>query len=239
MARKQSVVLKGKKDGIDVVLDDKAEFEKICSDLKERIADAKNFFADAKAAIAFKGRALTDKQESMLLDIILSETTMDVSFVECEEAPPDTQTHANAYAQAQAGANRHGGQSAQEALSTKGLSFIEQATVFHRGALRSGQAIKHDGSVVVVGDTNAGSEIIAGGNVVVLGSLKGMVHAGAYGDGGCFVAALHLIPTQLRIANIITCIPAPSGRDRESKKNRMPSYAYVQDGLVYIAPLWD
>lgn len=229
MPSKQLVVLKGKKEGIDVVLDAQVGFDEICAELKERIADAKNFFAEAKATIAFKGRELSSKEEEALLEIILSETTMSVSFVECEESPSEAPSNVPI----------QNVSAAFESHSISSLQCEEFPTVFHKGSIRSGQLIKYDGSVVVVGDTNAGSEIIASGNVVVLGSLKGMVHAGANGDAGCFVSALCFTPTQLRIANIITYIPKTSGRSKDAKKQKTPSYAYVQDGQLYIAPLWD
>ena len=74
---------------------------------------------------------------------------------------------------------------------TLGLSSIkrtfEQATIisettFHRGSLRSGQKLEIEGSVVILGDVNSGAEVIASENIVVLGSLRGLAHAGAKGN---------------------------------------------------------
>jgi septum formation inhibitor MinC len=72
--------------------------------------------------------------------------------------------------------------------------------------LRSGQRIEVPGTIVVVGDVNSGAEIIAGGDVIVLGILRGVAHAGAYHESGQgrFIFALELRPTQLRIGGIIT-----------------------------------
>jgi septum site-determining protein MinC len=76
-----------------------------------------------------------------------------------------------------------------------------------RRTLRSGQVVRHPGSVVVVGDVNAGAEIVAGGDVVVWGTLRGVVHAGAMGDDSAVVCALTLAPTQLRISAQIAVSP--------------------------------
>ena len=80
-------------------------------------------------------------------------------------------------------------------------------TKFHRGSLRNGQKIEFDGSVVVVGDVNPGAEIKATGNIIILGQLKGMAHAGCKGMTDAFVTAVYMAPVQLRIADIITRFP--------------------------------
>lgn len=221
MAREQYVILTGRTDGITISLDEDADFELIKQTLQKKVANAKKFFAGANANITFKGRTLTDEEEKALMDIILTETTLEVSFVEHEGfslpvSPPVAEQVTSTVMPA------HGG-------------HTEQLTAYYHSGLRSGQSIRYSGSVVVMGDANPGSEIVADGNVVVLGALKGMVHAGAGGDDRCFVSALALNPTQLRIANIITYIPqAPKGTRRKAVP---PAYAYIQDGQVYIAPL--
>ena len=72
--------------------------------------------------------------------------------------------------------------------------------------LRSGQKIETEHSLVVIGDVNSGAELVAGGDIIVLGSLRGVAHAGAYDEtgGGRFIVAMDLQPTQLRIGSIIS-----------------------------------
>jgi len=53
----------------------------------------------------------------------------------------------------------------------------------HR-TLRSGFSLQYAGHVVVIGDVNPGAEVIASGDVIVWGRLRGMVHAGAEGTKG-------------------------------------------------------
>jgi septum site-determining protein MinC len=86
--------------------------------------------------------------------------------------------------------------------------------------------------VVIVGDVNPGSQIVADGNVVVLGALKGLVQAGAIGDDTCYISALELRPTQLRIANTITYIPP-----EEAAGANGPARAYIKDGQVFVEQL--
>ena len=83
--------------------------------------------------------------------------------------------------------------------------------------------------VVVMGDVNPGGEIIAGGNIVVMGHLRGVVHAGALGSQKAVVAAFRLQPTQLRIANHITRAP-----DGEEIIPNQPEVARIRNGIVVI-----
>jgi septum site-determining protein MinC len=105
--------------------------------------------------------------------------------------------------------------------------------VLIRRTLRSGQAVQYPGHVVVIGDVNPGAEIIAGGDVVVWGKLRGIVHAGATGDDEAVVCALSLAPLQLRIGNHIA--RAPEGREDLPER---PEMASVQDGEIVAEP-WE
>jgi septum site-determining protein MinC len=74
--------------------------------------------------------------------------------------------------------------------------------------LRSGAEIRHPGTVVILGDVNPGSSVIAEGDIIVWGRLRGVAHAGAKGSYRCIIAALHMEPTQLRIADFVARAPA-------------------------------
>lgn len=212
MSTKQIVTIRGQKDGIAIFLDEEADFKKIQESLRKKVSQGRQFFDGADIKVCFKGRKLDEFSEKILIDIITKETNLDIIFVQAEDfasAAPDPKA-ASAPA-------KHGSK--------------ESPTIYHRGGLRSGQSIRYKGSVVVMGDVNPGSEIIADGNVVVLGALKGMAHAGASGDITCFVSALYLRPTQLRIAGTISYVPESAAGTSSA------AYAYIKDGQVFIGPL--
>ena len=106
-----------------------------------------------------------------------------------------------------------------------------EEAVFVRRTLRSGNSIRFPGHVVVVGDVNPGAEIIAGGDILVWGRLRGTAHAGAAGNEAAIVCALELAPTQLRIAETISVAPKQSGKPR-------PEMARLVDGQV-VAEVWE
>jgi septum site-determining protein MinC len=94
--------------------------------------------------------------------------------------------------------------------------------------LRSGVDIRHPGTVVVLGDTNPGSSIIANGDVLVWGALRGLAQAGAAGNASCRIMALRLEPTQIRIADFVARAP-------ESPPNQyFPEVAHVSGGGIRI-----
>ena len=97
--------------------------------------------------------------------------------------------------------------------------------VFLQRTLRSGHKVKHPGHIVILGDVNPGAEIVAGGNIIVWGRLRGVVHAGAMGDTEAVVCSLDLSPTQLRIADKISVSPPKKGKTR-------PEIAQLEDGQV-------
>jgi hypothetical protein len=109
--------------------------------------------------------------------------------------------------------------------------------------LRSGASVRFPGDVVVYGDVNAGAEIEAGGNIVVLGSLRGLAHAGAQGESEAIVLAFDLRPAQLRISDQIyfpaTASKAPGllsllGRDRAKTSGFQPMLAMIRSGVIHL-----
>jgi septum site-determining protein MinC len=100
-----------------------------------------------------------------------------------------------------------------------------EEAVFLNRTLRSGHKVNYPGHIVVLGDVNPGAELVAGGNIIVWGKLRGVVHAGAAGDTEAVVCSLDLSPTQLRIADKISISPPRKGKAR-------PEIAQLEDGQV-------
>lgn len=110
-------------------------------------------------------------------------------------------------------------------------SGAADTNAYHKGTVRSGQALAAAGNLVVVGDVNAGAELTAVGDIVVWGSLRGVAHAGAQGDDSATVYALRLEPTQLRISRCIATAPPP---DKRRARASLPEIAKIRDGKIVI-----
>ncbi|PIE70239.1 MAG: septum site-determining protein MinC [Deltaproteobacteria bacterium] len=94
------------------------------------------------------------------------------------------------------------------------------------GRVRSGQKVSTRKHLVILGDVNPGAEVIAGGDVLVMGKLAGMVHAGCMGDTGAIVLALDFRPTQIQIGDILAAGVRPK------KKGRAEVARVSEDGIV-------
>lgn len=107
-----------------------------------------------------------------------------------------------------------------------GQPFLEP--LYLETTLRSGVEIRHPGTVIVLGDVNPGSSIIADGDIIVWGRLRGFVHAGARGKRECLIMALQMEPTQLRIADFVARSP------ENPPAQFFPEVAYVADEGIRI-----
>lgn len=126
---------------------------------------------------------------------------------------------------------------ARSGASANPLSWDEPDARFFYGTLRSGQKIETEHSIVVVGDVNSGAEVIAGGDVVILGTLRGIAHAGAYDEsgGGRVIFSLNLKPTQLRIGLVIS--RGTGAEDAGSApKGGLPEVARVDGNIIVVEP---
>ena len=96
-------------------------------------------------------------------------------------------------------------------------------TTFHRGSVRSGQKIEDEWSIVILGDVNSGAEIIAADNIVVLGALRGLAHAGAKGNEKAIIACGRLDAVQVRIANVV------KEMDKDEEQAYLNTYIYIEE----------
>lgn len=98
-----------------------------------------------------------------------------------------------------------------------------------QGIVRSGQTISLQPSLLYIGDVNPGGTIMSSGDIFILGSLRGMAHAGMDGDEQAVIAASHLRPTQLRIADVISRPP-----DEWGTEEIFMEFAYLHNGVMEI-----
>jgi len=94
--------------------------------------------------------------------------------------------------------------------------------------LRSGQKLHSEGSMIIWGNVHESAEVSAAKDVIVLGRLEGIAHAGCYGDAGSSIFALNLSPKQLRIGDRISRAPG------DFAKNPVPAVAYTEGDNIYI-----
>ena len=210
------VTIRSSRYGLDIELDPDADFDALLEILTGKFKSSARFFKDAKMALSFSGRTLTRTEEEKILQVISKNTQIDILCV-VEQNDKNEPMYRSIVEQSLADISKREGQ-------------------FYRGTLGKREILESESSIVILGDVEPGARVIAKGSVVIVGSLYGMVHAGAAGDRDAFVVALSMQPKQLCIGDI------EAKRQviyQESLNIRGPKIAVVDGRRIYLDPLVD
>ena len=202
--RKNCISINLKKNEILIKISEDAEQKDIIYSLKKKLPDLRKLYKDDKTPIKVAGKVLKNKEIDEIQTLIKNLIDVEIDF---------------------------------DMPKSLGLSSIRRAfdreiatseTKFHHGSLRSGQKMETEGSIVIIGDVNSGAEVIASDNIVVLGSLRGLAHAGAKGNKQAIIAAGLLDTVQIRISNIVKEI------NRDEEPMHKQAYVCVIDDKIII-----
>ena len=217
------IQIKGLRDGLLVSLDD-APWEEQRAALLDQVDGQPAFFQGARLALDVASQVLHVNQLVDLRDQ-LSERGIFLWAV-ISESPTTEKT-----AQLLGLATRVSKPRPEEGRKFAVEDLGEETALFLHRTLRSGTRIEFAGHVVILGDVNPGAEILAEGNVMVWGRLRGMVHAGVKGNRKAVVCALDLSPMQLRIADEISAAIRP-------QENPRPEIVRINNDGKLQAELW-
>lgn len=225
------VEFKGAADGIVLLIKPFQVFEDVLNCIKEKLDKSSQFFTGATiiGVEGFLGQEINRvRLYNMLvndykLNVRSLDALMKMDSVKSEPAEPIIKEVIKEVIREVA---------VTETIDPKDIDYNEYDTKIVRQTLRSGMGIKYDGNIVVIGDVNPGAELSAGGHVIVMGKLRGMVHAGKFGNKEAYVIASKLAPTQIRISNVIA--RAPEG---ESIDDLRPEIAHLKSGKMSIEEL--
>lgn len=196
----QYITINLKKDVIVMKLSEKATQADTIKSLKKKLPELKKLYQQEKTPIFVTGRILKNKELKEIQDLIKKSINVEVEF----DTPKALWLN--------------------EIRRTYNRDVEISESKIHRGSLRSGQRLEYEGTLIVLGDVNDGAEVIAGDNVVVVGNLRGLAHAGAKGNKQAIVAAHRIDTHQLRIANIIKELVKD-----DDAYNVAYTYAYVHE----------
>lgn len=202
---KQKVVIKGTKEGLVFLLDDACSFDELLEELQEKIEKShQQILAGPIISIHVRlgMRYVTAKQEQRIREILKQRGNLVVRAIESEVITKE------------------------EALRDK---LASQVRVYAR-TVRSGQVIRHEGDLLLLGDINSGALVMCTGSLFVLGALRGAAHAGCEGNQKCIIAAHQMFPTQVRIAGIMN----PASDDRNPEEMTNMEFAYIAEGRLTI-----
>ncbi|MFA5676041.1 MAG: septum site-determining protein MinC [Christensenellales bacterium] len=217
-----AVTIKGKSGGVlQVAIKSSASYNNIKLAISEKMSRHRHFFEGADPKVVVSGKSFSVAQKNELLRLfkmdygitnVVFDDEMEQRFEEAKKA-------------------EHKDMPPNDARRITLVSDCFAAkSVFVAHTLRGGQRIECEGDVVVLGDVNDGAEIIAGGSIAVMGTLRGLAHAGATGRDDVVVAANCLVPKQLRISGRIAVFPA-------EQKGEVPEIAEYKKESIVIRPL--
>ena len=209
----QTVVIKSNKYGITLFLDKDVEFSALLKDIGEKFKASSKFFKDAQMALAFEGRILSQEEQMNVIRVIQESSGVEILCILEQDALKESYM--------------------KRVLEERQQKQASSDGRFYKGTLRSGQVLESETSIIILGDVNPGATVVSKGNVVVLGALKGTIHAGAVGNEAAFVAALNMNPMQIRIADCI----ARSADGPSAKSTTGPMIAYTENGNIYMEPI--
>lgn len=168
-----------KKKQITIKISNDVEVKDVIGKLKKKMPEIKKLYKEVEPEVSVIGKEFTNREINEIQKIVDKYFDVDVSF------------------------------SCSKMLGLYGIrrpfkkEIATSETMFHRSSLRSGQKVEFEGSIVVLGDVNFGAEVIAGENIVVLGNLRGLAHAGAKGNKEAIISAGAIEAMQVRISNVV------------------------------------
>lgn len=219
------VAIKGNKDGLLITLNTTEEWLNVTSHLASRLDERADFFAGADITVDLGERPVPKhdlsglkallERRGLTLNVVISESNTTLEAANALDLRTTTSI---------------------ENHTSEVLPINSEETgalgVMIRHTLRSGRTVHSQGHVVVYGDVNPGAEIIAAGDIIVWGKLRGNAHAGADGDETAVVCALDMTPNQLRIAGYITTSPP------DKRRKPQPEEALIREGQI-VVQVWN
>ena len=151
---KNAVIVKSFRNGLTLYLDSDLDFGQLLEEVAGKFKESKEFFSDASVAVSFEGRELSFEEEDSLIETIRINSHLNITCIVGKDEEK----------------NRIYGKALEEFRRKRYEE--ESAGQFYRGTLRRGQILETESSIIVLGDVNPGSSVIAAGDIVVLGSPR-------------------------------------------------------------------
>ncbi|PWK06268.1 septum site-determining protein MinC [Tumebacillus permanentifrigoris] len=200
------VTIKGIRDGLVFILHDQCSFEEIVEDLEDKLNGSHR-------------QLLTGP----LVHVTIQSGSRQLTEQEQEKIRVTLASHGNLII--------------QEFQSTADLlaktKVVHPPHLYH-GMVRSGQIVEHEGDIVIIGDVNPGGQVHASGDIFVMGTLRGLAHAGCRGNERAIIAAVFFQPTQLRICDVISRSPDLTREQQREMSATEMEFAYLRDGQMAV-----
>ena len=212
------IQIKANREGFTLVPDPAASWEAMIAYLEKRLSESREFFRRAEMTLDLRERPLRTDEIAALHRLLVDRGQVRLVEVKLGE---DLNLVMDRPSEHRFAAPR-----------TSPSPSPDNSALVIRNTCRSGMRVVSEADCVVLGDVNPGAEIIAGGDVIIFGNLRGVAHAGAAGNRSARIWALSIEPSQIRIADIVA-VP-PRGSKPTPKRFEI---AEIQDNLIEVITL--
>ncbi len=212
------VQVKADRNGFTLVPDPVASLDAIVAFMDERLEKSRDFFQKSEMVLDLRTRPMRTDEISVLYEKLYQKSEVKVVEVRLSDELSFSMA-----------AERRKTRSV-----AKGTALAPEncAPLIVRNTCRSGVRIVSPSDCIVLGDVNPGAEIIAEGDVIVFGALRGLAHAGAGGERTARIWALSIEPNQIRIADLVAVPP----RGAKPAPARF-EVAEIQNGVIQVSCL--
>ena len=197
-----NIRIKQTTDEIILSISTQASNNDIIQELQEKLPKLRSFYKNSEVPIRVTGKLFTETERKVIKKMIITEVDVDVKFDNTDDL-----------------LGLHAIKKTFEAET----EISETKYVYN--SIRSGTREEYMGSIVICGDVNSGAEIVAGGNIAIIGTLRGVAHAGANGNNKATIAANVIETTQIRISNLV--------KEVTEREEKCPIY-YIKNNSIEL-----
>ncbi len=139
MTKQHYVTIKGTKDGLVLRLDDKCAYSDMIAELRNKVSE-NSLEGLAEVKVHIGNRFCNEEELKEIMNVVQESPNLRVSMIQSEVITIEE-------------CNR---------------KILENQSETYVGIVRSGQIVKAEGDLVVIGDVNPNGRVVAGGSIFVL-----------------------------------------------------------------------
>ena len=213
---KENIMIKKFPNGITLHLNPEISFELLLEELANKFNQSRNFFRNAKVALALEGRVLSEEEERGIIRTIHNNSDMEIICL--------------------VGKNEETERNFVKAIQKVKKQHTDNYGHFYRGTLKNNQKIDiEDSSIIILGDVYPGCVVSSSKDIIILGALYGEAHAGIGSEDSHYIVALEMSPEKMKIGDFRY---KPKDKPRWGLKSKVqPKIAYVKDKHIVTEPI--
>lgn len=209
------IKIKSSSNGLRIIMDKECSVEDLETALRQKLIDGRKFFGNAKMALSFEGKELTEEEQDHFCDIITECTDINIiCLVDLSKAAD----------------------SFQHCIRIVAEEYKQNDVCLIRNSVINQDFIDSEKDIIVLGDVHPGCTIISKKSIFIFGGLYGEAYAGGKSseDSKQMILAMEMAPEELRIGRL--CYQ-PAKKPRWGIKPKLlPQIAYASNDKINIEP---